>query len=177
MATSCCLPLLPRNWKRSFEPVHLDVAVAHGGEPERAVLARVLLVADADVRRVEEPDDGGEHALAAQVGPAQVAVDARADPRQHLAEGDGALVLGGVACLAPALVVAVLLAPASVAAGGLDVAVGDRADPDVGPRRRHRDVGDALDLRRLPDRPAVDADVPEPAAAAGLAPDPGRRRR
>ena len=40
--------------------VDLDVAVAQGGQAERAVGSRILLIADADERRFEQTDDGGE---------------------------------------------------------------------------------------------------------------------
>ena len=65
----------------------------------------------------------------------------------------------GVAHLAPARVVAVLLAPLGVAAGRLEVAVGVRADPDVRPGRRDREGADARQRRlvahRLPVRHPV----------------------
>ena len=50
---------------------------------------------------------------------------------------------------APVRVIAVLLAAARVAAGRLQVAARIGADPDVGPRRRHRQPGDPLQLRRM----------------------------
>ena len=56
-----------------------------------------------------------------------------------------ALVLGLVADLAPARMVAALLAAAGVAAGGLQVAVGDGADPDDGPCRRNDEGRDACE--------------------------------
>ena len=62
-------------------------------------------------------------------------------------------------------VVAVLLAPARVAAGRLQVAVGLRADPDVGPRRRDRERADAPDHRGIAERPAVRQSIAEAFAA------------
>ena len=74
--------------------------------------------------------------LRLEVRRAQVALDALAQARQHLAELEHAAELGAVARLAVLRVVAVLLAAARVARRGLDVAVGIGADPHVGPRRR-----------------------------------------
>src|SRR6185312_1901022 len=64
--------------------------------------------------------------------------------RQGLPEGDHPRVLGAVALVAPARVITVLLAPAGVASGRLQVAVGVGADPDVGPGGRDGQLADAL---------------------------------
>ena len=48
------LPLLPRNSKRSVAPSDVDVLIVQRGQPERAVLPRVLLVADADQGLLEQ---------------------------------------------------------------------------------------------------------------------------
>jgi hypothetical protein len=95
------------------------VVVAQGGQAEGAVLAGVLLVADADQGRFEQAHDGGQHLAARQAGPRQVPLDAGANCRQGQAEGDHAVVLDLVARLPPARVVAVLLAAAGILAGGL----------------------------------------------------------
>src|SRR6185503_13169592 len=108
-------------------PVDLDVALAHGRQPEGLVLARVLVVPDADARLVEQADDRRHDAGLAQRAPRHVPVDLPPDPRKRLAEGDHAAVLDLVPHRAPARVVAVLLAPASVPAGGLEVPVRRRA--------------------------------------------------
>src|SRR5206468_1064428 len=68
---------------------------------------------------------------------------------------------------APPLVVAVLFVPARIAAGGLDVAAGTRADPDVGPGGRDDQLADAVQGRLVGDRLAVSVDVVE--AHTGLA--------
>ena len=62
------------------------------------------------------------------------------------------LELGAVADRAEIRVVAVLLAPLGVAARRLDVAVGVRADPDVGIGRRDRQRADAGEGLRVPHR-------------------------
>src|SRR5206468_8658937 len=103
----------------------------------------------------------------------QVLLDPSSNRRQDLAEGEQALVLRLVADLLPLRVVAVLLAPARVAAGRLDVAARMRADPDVGPGRRDRERPDARDRLAVADQLAVGIEVGE--RPAGPAPsDAGR---
>src|SRR3954471_10916773 len=58
-----------------------EMAAPQRGEAVRAVVAHVLVVADADQRAVEEPHHGGEELPAAQVRRAQVALDALAKAR------------------------------------------------------------------------------------------------
>ena len=99
------------------------------------VFTGVGLVADADEGGFEEADDGGEDFFAREAGEGEVLVDALADGGEGGAEVEHVFVLGLVADFAPARVVAGLLAAAGVAAGGLQVAVGDGADPDARPRR------------------------------------------
>jgi hypothetical protein len=57
---------------------HLHVAVAHRGEPERVVLLRVALVADADAGALEELHDERQRLLPRQ--PRQRDVGARLAP-------------------------------------------------------------------------------------------------
>src|SRR6185436_13697951 len=73
-----------------------------------------------------------------------------------------------------ARVVAVLLAAFAVAAGGLQVAVRERADPHVAPRRRNGERADARELLLVLDLLAVHADVAK-AAAVTQATDSGAR--
>src|SRR5207237_455078 len=79
-------------------------------------------------------------------------------------EGEHALVLRVVAHLAPARVIAILLAGARVAADGLDVAMRRRADPDVAPRRRDRQRADAREGGPIAHPTALGIDVHEAAA-------------
>jgi len=96
-------------------------------EPVRLVGSRILVVADADERLLEQANDRRDHVLAAQLGPAQVGLhalphaDRRPPEREELAE------LRLVAVLAPLRVIAILLPPTGVAAGRLDVAVRARS--------------------------------------------------
>ncbi len=116
--------------------VDIDVAVAQGGEAVGLVLAGVLFVAYADVGGLHDAEDGGEDFFAGHAGEGEVAVDALADGGEDGGEELHAGVLGLVAGLAPAGVVAELLAAAGVAAGGLEVGVGDGGDPDIAPGGR-----------------------------------------
>src|SRR5688572_21839382 len=50
-----------------------NVAVAQGGEAETVVVARIFRIADADLRRIEQADDHGEHFLARQTRQGQIA--------------------------------------------------------------------------------------------------------
>src|SRR5581483_4557300 len=150
----------------------LDVAAAERGETERAVRLRVLVVADADQRLVEQAHHGREDLAPRQVARAQVALDALADLRKDLAELEHAAELRPVARVAVQRVIAVLLASARVARGDLDVALRVRADPHLGPRRRHHERREALELLALGDALAVGPAI-APARARALAADPG----
>ena len=71
------LPLLPLNWKRSSRAFHLDVRIAQGREAVALVLLRVVVVADADQRGLEQVHHGGQHLLARQAAQRHVLGDAR----------------------------------------------------------------------------------------------------
>ena len=61
--------------------------LAHRREPERLVLDRVLLGADAEEAAVEQPHGAGQDALAGQlVGGGEVRVDVLAQRRQGAGE-------------------------------------------------------------------------------------------
>ena len=144
---------------------HRCVAVLERRQAERAVEPGVLVVADADQRQLEQLDDGRQDLLPRHPGLGQVGVAALADLRQDPGEVDEALELGVVAPGPPAVVVAVLLAALGVAAGGLEVAGGIRADPDVGPGRRDRQRPDPSQDRAVADQLAIGPAIAEPAAA------------
>ena len=91
----------------------------------------------------------------------ELALHALAHQRQRAREVDHRVELLLVAPLAPPVVVAVLLAPAGVDAGRLDVAHRVRADPDVLPGGRDDELGD----------PRQDLGVGRP----GCRPRPGTR--
>ena len=119
------------------------MAVAQGGEAEdllsRAYASLPTRMNVVSMRR----DDGGENFFAGKIGEGEIVVDPLADGGERFGEEDHALVLGFVADFAPARMVAALLAAAGVASGGLEVAVGDGADPDIGPCGRDDEGLDA----------------------------------
>nr|GFB47739.1 hypothetical protein [Tanacetum cinerariifolium] len=78
---------------------------------------------------------------------------------QRLAEGNHPRVFVLVADLAPARMVAILLAPTCIAAGGLQVALAVSADPHVGVGRRDHQRIDALDLVLVADTLAVGVEI------------------
>src|SRR2546421_4264895 len=69
-------------------------------------------------------------------------VGAFANPGERFCEGEHPVVLDRIPHLAPATVVAILLAAARVTTGRLEMAAGVGADPDVRPGRGD---GEALD--------------------------------
>src|SRR6185437_3049148 len=142
----------------------LDVTLAHRRQAERPVLPRVLVVADADAGLVQEADDRRYHPGLAERMAGDVAFDPPPDPRQRRGERQHSVVLGLVSQLPPARVVAVLLAPAGVAARGLEMPLRRRADPHVRPCRRDGERLDPRPLLGVGDRAPVGVEVLEPTA-------------
>jgi hypothetical protein len=108
-----------------------------------------------------------------------VLVDALADGGEGGSEVEHVLVLGLVASLAPVGVIAGLLAAAGVATGGLQVAVGEGADPDAFPGGRDDeglDAGEGVLVFRVTDTEGfvVGGAVGE-AGAGAVAGDAGAR--
>ena len=120
------------------------MAIAHRGEPERAVLARIAFVPDADEGRLEQAYHRCVHLLARQPRPAQVRRDPAPDDGQCARELGEAAELILVAHAAPLRMVAVLLASARVATRGLEMAACGSADPHVRPGRRNGERADAI---------------------------------
>src|SRR5204862_2046219 len=143
---------------------HVDVTAAQRGEPERFVLLRILLVADAGKRGLQEPDDGGYDLRFGQAVAPEVSRDAAPDPRQHSRKGGHPVELVGVADLAPAGVIFVLLAAAGIASRGLAVAARPRRDPHVLPGGRVDQRADAAERGCVADELAVWPVVMEAAA-------------
>src|SRR5216117_1863074 len=158
--------------EEQFRALDLDMALAQGGEAEGAVLARVLVVAHADQRLVEQHHHGGEDLAPREIPRAQIALHALADLGKGLAELEHAAEFRLVARLAVQGMVAILLAAARVARGRLDVSFGVRAYPDFGPGRGNRERVDPLALRLARDANAVRR-VVNPALSRALAPDTG----
>ena len=98
--------------------------VAHRRQAERVVVAGILVVADADQGRLQQPDDGRQDLAPRQAGELQVAFGGAADLRERPAEGERPAVFRLVPHAPPSRVVTVLLPPPVVAARRLDVPVG-----------------------------------------------------
>jgi hypothetical protein len=76
--------------KVNTRAIHLGVAIAHGRQTERVVVASILVATNADQRFLEELDDGGQHLLAWQARPAQIRSRPFADSRERGRECDQA---------------------------------------------------------------------------------------
>ena len=156
--------------------VDLDVAVAQGGQAERVVGPRVLLVADADQRRLEQAHDRRQHLLARQAAAAPRSRSTRARMRGSAApKASMRVVLGLVADVAPARVVAVLLA--ARARRGRSPGCGRRGDGQIQTSVQAGGIaerrGCARACRASRSRPAVGVDVGEARARPAGAGCPG----
>src|SRR5690349_21144104 len=100
--------------------------------------------------------------------------NAFADAGQRRAEFQHAVVLGLVSHSAPARVIAVLLATASITAARLNVTVRQLADPHVGPGRRNRERLDPRENRIVVHWGILPVDVHETRACHAAA-DAGTR--
>ena len=145
--------------------LHRGVALAHRRQPVGLVRDGVVLGADPEEAAVQQPHGAGQHVVAVELVAGEVRGDALAQRGQRAGELDHVVELLLVAALAPARVVQVLLAPAVVDAGGLDVAARVRADPDVLPGRRDHQLVDPLQHLGVGDALAVGVEVLEPLAA------------
>ncbi len=142
-----------------------DVALLHRRDPVGVVLLRVVLGADPKEAEIQQPDRAGEHPVARQALQREVVRHPLAQLRQRAGEADHRIELLAVATLAPAVVVAVLLAPGIVHPRRLDVAHRIWTDPDFVPGGRDGQLADALHHARLADSPTVLVDVLEPLPA------------
>jgi hypothetical protein len=120
------------------------VGIAHRRQADRTVLAGVLFVPDPDQRPLEQLDDCRKHLLARKARLGKIGLRPRTDLGERRRKRDEPPVLHVVANDAPAAVIAVLLAVASITPGRLEVAVGIGTDPDSGPGRRNRERVDPL---------------------------------
>jgi hypothetical protein len=145
------------------------VLIAHGRQTERFIVLRVLLVADTDERLLEQLHDGGEHLFSRKPAPAQILFGPRANAAERACERDQTSIFHVVANLAPARMIAILLASARVAADYLNVSERVGADPHLRPRRRDHERLDSMEHCRIGHRSAVGADVSEASRPAGAA--------
>jgi len=152
------------------------MVVAQGGEAEGLVLLGVFGVADARQAALHQPHHRRQHLLARQAVSVQIGLDTPARARQRAAEAQHMLELGLVAHMAPARMIAVLLAPARVAPGRLDMAVGVGADPHRRPGGRHGERADARERGGIADQQPLRIAIEEAVLAVTdpLARDAGR---
>src|SRR5262249_1923184 len=101
--------------------LYADVAIAHRGEPERIVLLGISLVAHANAGALEQLHDRRQYLAARKAGNRRIRARAAPDARQRRGESGQAIELVRIARLAPARVVAILLAPARIAPRRLQV--------------------------------------------------------
>jgi hypothetical protein len=127
------------------------VALPDRGQPVGLVFLGVLLAADPEEAEVEQADRAREHSLADEPAPLQVALQPPAHAGQLGGELEHHLELLAITMLAPAVVVAILLAPGIVEPRRLDVPVRERAYPNVLPRRREDELVDPLEGLRVRD--------------------------
>src|SRR5207248_7732627 len=152
-------PALALEEKTHGRPPDVDVAAAQRGQAEGVILPRVLLVADAQIRGLQQPDDRRRHLLFRQAFAAQVACDPPADPWHGPGEAGQAVELVRVTHLPPSRVITVLLAAARVTAGGLEMASRARRDPHLLPGRRDGQGLDPVECGGVADALAVGTGV------------------
>jgi len=159
-------------------PLKLNLRAPHqparGGSLQRGqaiafVGARVLVVAHPDERSLQQVDNRRQHLLPAQSAQSQMLLHFSSDGRQAFREGQGAMILRALPDLAEPGVVPILLAASGIAPRRLDVPIGLRADPDLGPGGRHRQSFDPLQCGGVLDAFARIALVSEPLARPSAA--------
>src|SRR5215210_4222650 len=148
--------------ERDAAAAHADMALAERRDPERLVALRVALVADTEPPGVDQPHRNRRRPFEAQRLPLHVLRHRRAKLRKTLGETDELVELRLLLAGAELRVVEVLAAPRLVRSGRLELRAGTWRDPDVPPCRRDPQRVDALERRRVRDRPAARVLVPEP---------------
>src|SRR5690606_11939058 len=99
--------------------------------------------------------DRRDDALLAERAAGKIVLKPRAQQRQRLAEGGAAVVFARVARQPEIGMIAILLAPARVIAGGEDMAVRRRAEPGILIGGRQRDGVEPRDFGAIADQPAL----------------------
>src|SRR5688572_15477425 len=95
-------------------PIHTHVRLVERRDAECAVFLEIPLAADAKEPIADQPDDGGQDVLAAEVIATEVAIQRFPNARQIARECANAVKLRGLAALDGAVMVAVLLATLGV---------------------------------------------------------------
>src|SRR4051812_42496526 len=139
-------PAFAAEFEADLRTANLGMAIAHRRQPDRAVGARVLLVADADECFLEQLDGRGEDLFARKPFLAKVRRGAPPNAPERLRKRRQAAVLELVAHLPESRVIPILLTAARVAAGGLQMASRLGANPDFSPRWRNDERLDAGEI-------------------------------
>ena len=163
-STWCSRPLFPRKRKTQRVAADADVVLLHRREAVRIVLLGILFVSDADHRCFEQRNDRREDFFARQARACEIAADRSPDAGQGFRERDHAVEFRLVADLAPARVVAILLAAASVPTGCLEMPARIGRDPNIGIGRGNRQFADPGDVVAAASVLPSYADVAETAA-------------
>ena len=135
--------------QRDLVPFDRDVTILQRGQAEAVVLSRVFSIADAGQRSFHQAYYRREHFLARQIRSCEVLLDPSPNRRQRPREIEHVRVFVFIAHRTPSRMIAILFAPASVAAGRLKMAVSGRANPHVGPRRRNDQRFDSREHSRV----------------------------
>src|SRR5579884_1106435 len=142
---------------------HRHVLLVQRGEPDAAVIVRVLLAADPEEPDVEQPHRAREDLLVPEPAVADAGRDLAPQLRQETPEPLHPAELRAVAVLPPERVVEVLLAARRIDPCRLEVAEGILTDPHVAPRRRDRERAHTLERLAIAHCAARFVDVAEPA--------------
>src|SRR5262249_43889696 len=118
------------------------MTVLQRGETVAVVVPGVVIVANANKRRVQQMHNGGYDLFARQAAQRHMLPHLGPNARERIGEGDQMLVLGAFAQFAETRMIPILLSSPGVSTCGLDVTVRRRADPNVGPGWRN---GERLD--------------------------------
>ena len=161
---------LPRNPKRTRDPSSRACRSRIVVRPNEWLARAYSSLPTRIERRVEQAHDRARSFVARQAESRQVLLGSAADARQRFGEGDHPLELGRHRGGRDTGVIAVLLAAASIAARGLEVAVRPRTDPDIGPGRWDGESRDAPASVRIADRRPVHVAIGPAATGPATAP-------
>jgi hypothetical protein len=157
---------------QQFVALAAKVPAPERGRAEALVVARIFLVADADVLDIEQANDRSKDGVAAELAALQILLDPAAQPRQRLAELAQPGKLGAVLLFAEVGMITILLAAPGIDPGRLEVAVRIGAKPSVAIGRRQADRVQPVDLLAIGDAFPVRIEI-GPVSADALSADSG----
>jgi hypothetical protein len=127
----------------------LNVPVTQGRQPECLVFGGGFLITDANAGSVDETDYGGEHLLSRHAGQGELPAHGFAYIGECVDDAGQVFEFSLISDGSISSVVAILFAPASIVADGLQMPGLDRADPHTLPCGRNREGTDALNVSRV----------------------------